>query len=294
MKCVNPVMLFDKPGYPLGLRVACGKCLACRIAKRREWAARMIHELSCHDDAVFVTLTYNDEHNDNSVHLRDFQLFIKRLRKSLGERKIRYFACGEYGEQTQRPHYHAILFGLSLRDSDKKLIMDAWPYCDWDNQHIRKKSFGVAEPDSIRYVAQYIDKKFTGDLANEEYEQKGRDPVFKVSSLGIGRKWLEKNKKQLQENKYFTLRGVKYSLPRYYLNHLNISDEEIKAHAEELERLDVEKRTGIADMSRDEAYFRLAPADVVKLEQSINQSLVQHDRNLKARTSLKRREPNSE
>lgn len=286
-------MLFDKPGYPLGLRVACGKCLACRIAKRREWAARMIHELSCHDDAVFITLTYNDEHNDNSVHLRDFQLFLKRLRKSLGERKIRYFACGEYGEQTQRPHYHAIIFGLSLRDSDKKLIMDAWPYCDWNNPHIRKNSFGVAEPDSIRYVAQYIDKKFTGDLADEEYEQKGRDPVFKVSSLGIGRQWLEKNKKQLQENKCFTLRGVKYSLPRYYLNNLDISKEEVKAHAKELERLDVEQRTGIADMTRDEAYFRLAPADVVKLEQSINQSLAQNDRNLKAKISIKRREPRS-
>ena len=103
MKCSNQVMLFGKPGYPLGLRVACGKCLACRIAKRREWAARMIHELACHDDAIFITLTYNDEHNDNSVHLRDFQLFLKRLRKSLGERRIRYFACGEYGETVRTP-----------------------------------------------------------------------------------------------------------------------------------------------------------------------------------------------
>ena len=48
-------------------------------------------------------------------------------------------------------------------------------------------SFGTAEPDSIGYVAQYIDKKFTGDLAKQEYDDKGRQPVFKVCSLGIGK-----------------------------------------------------------------------------------------------------------
>lgn len=287
-------MLFDRPGYPLGLRVPCGKCLACRIAKRREWSARLLHELSTHEDAVFITLTYSDNYNDDSLHKRHFQLFIKRLRKALGDRRIRYYACGEYGEQTQRPHYHAIVFGLSLRDSDKQLIMDAWPYCDWTNRWIRKNSFGVAEPDSIRYVAQYIDKKFTGDLAVEEYDNKGREPVFKVSSLGIGRKWLEQNKEQLEKNMCFTIKGIKYSLSRYYLNKLDIPEEKIKAHAEELEKKEVEKHTGIADMSRDEAYFRLSPANVMTLENRINQSLIQHDRNLKAKTSRNNREPNSE
>ena len=287
-------MLFGKPGYPLGLRVPCGKCMACRIAKRREWAARMLHELSSWDDAVFVTLTYNDDHNDDSLHKRDLQLFIKRLRKSLGDRRIRYFACGEYGEQTERPHYHMILFGLSLRDEDKQLIMDAWPYCSWDNPAIRKNSFGIAEPDSIRYVAQYIDKKFTGDLADEEYTAKGREPVFKIQSLGIGRKWLEDNQNQLRDNMCFTLRGVRYSLPRYYLNKLDISPDAYKDAILESERSDVERHTGIAGLTRDEAYFILPPADVVKLETEIKNSLTQHDRNLRAKAAQKRREPGKE
>ena len=60
--------------------------------------------------------------------------------------------------KTERPHYHLIIYGLGLNIEDRTLIMDAWPYCDWSNSHIRNKSFGLVEPDSVRYVAQYIDK----------------------------------------------------------------------------------------------------------------------------------------
>ena len=88
-------------------------------------------ELQYHDSAYFVTLTYDDFHipkayypdpETGEVHTsytlckRDFQLWMKRLRKKFSDDKIRFFACGEYGGQTKRPHYHAIVFGLHLND----------------------------------------------------------------------------------------------------------------------------------------------------------------------------------
>jgi hypothetical protein len=121
---VSPVKIED--GSPQGLYVPCGKCIACRIARTREWTVRIMHEMSCHDNAVFATLTYDDDHlpPDRSISKDELQRFIKRLRKELGDRKIRYFACGEYGETTNRPHYHAIIFGLGLTEDTLSIVIN--------------------------------------------------------------------------------------------------------------------------------------------------------------------------
>ena len=107
--------LFDTTGKFIVL--PCGQCYACRIAKSREWAARCVLEAKMHDDNCFITLTYDDNHvpSDMSLVKMDFTNFIKRLRKNTGE-KIRYYACGEYGELYQRPHFHACLFGYKPKD----------------------------------------------------------------------------------------------------------------------------------------------------------------------------------
>ena len=119
MYCIQPITIqVPIKGFKAfqDLAVPCGKCIGCRIAKRKEWSLRMLHELTYHPQSSFITLTYDDYHlpSDNSLKKRHLQLFIKRLRKNLGERRIKYFACGEYGGQTMRPHYHAILFGSGL------------------------------------------------------------------------------------------------------------------------------------------------------------------------------------
>lgn len=82
--------------------------------KRKSWIVRLSYELKDHLFASFVTLTYDDSHvpMDNSVSKRDLQLFFKRLRKN-SELQFRYYAVGEYGSNTNRPHYHAIIFGLN-------------------------------------------------------------------------------------------------------------------------------------------------------------------------------------
>ena len=102
--------------------IPCRKCAGCRLDYSRDWANRMLLEYQTTKKAVFVTLTYNDSNLPLSsfgcatLFKRDVQLWLKRLRKYFSGTQIRYFLSGEYGPKTHRPHYHAILFGLSLDD----------------------------------------------------------------------------------------------------------------------------------------------------------------------------------
>lgn len=104
--------------------VPCGKCDGCRIDYSRTWAHRMILELKDNPTAMFVTLTYRDANltilpsGEKTLVKRDVQLFFKRLRKAYPTKRIRFYLAGEYGPQTQRPHYHAIIYGLGLDDFD--------------------------------------------------------------------------------------------------------------------------------------------------------------------------------
>ena len=165
-----------------GTPFPCGQCLPCRINRRRIWTHRLMLEHLCSPDAVFLTLTYRDEDLPDDAYLckRDLQRFIKSVRNHFrgSKRKFRYYACGEYGERTHRPHYHAILFGVYEHEAEK--ISHLWPYggvfC------------GSVTPESIQYVAGYVCKKIT----------KKEDPKckqeFSIMSLkpGIGYPALDK------------------------------------------------------------------------------------------------------
>ena len=139
----------------------------------------MILESFCHPHSAFVTLTYDDEHlpSDGMLAKRDVQLYLKRLRKSLEPRKFRYYLCGEYGPQTHRPHYHAILFGLHP-EIDAFAINKAW-----------QKGFCVIGQDcsdaSIQYVAGYVTKKITkrDDGIAPEFALMSRKPAIGVPFL---------------------------------------------------------------------------------------------------------------
>lgn len=291
MQCTNPVRIQVKnkfgrvsSDYPDGLDVPCGKCLGCRIKIRKEWALRMLHELSNHNDSVFVTLTYRDEYlpDNQSLDKRALQLFFKRLRKDLAieNRSIKYFACGEYGDESKRPHYHMIIFGMGLNDWDKLLIMQNWPFCDWSVKDIADKSFGLAEPDSINYVSAYIDKKFSGDLADSEYKDKGREPVFKLSSQGIGLRFALDNKSQIESQGYITRNGVKNSVPRYYIKKLDIE-------VSPPDNFDaVEKVTGLYN-KYDDVYKTANKADVCNLVSGIKKARTQSNKNMVAHANLK-------
>lgn len=132
MRCIAPFTI-KVPVKPRGSRtvhVPCGKCPACLTRKRNDLVIRMQQEIKHHAYTTFLTLTYEDDNlyylNDEHPSLCPAHLtsFWKSLRK-LVPRPLRYFAIGEYGPQTYRPHYHAIVFGL--QPSDYQHVKHAWP-----------------------------------------------------------------------------------------------------------------------------------------------------------------------
>lgn len=160
MECSFP-MFFN------GFKCPCGRCMACRINKKRLWTHRMILESYCHASSLFVTLTYNDENlpPDLSVHPKHVQLFLKRLRKAISPTKIRYFAVGEYGDKSWRPHYHLAIFGIGLEH--EKTIQDCWKF--------GFTMCGDLNPKSAGYIAGYVTKKMT---ANDDERLLRDDGVY--------------------------------------------------------------------------------------------------------------------
>lgn len=140
------------------LLLPCGGCLGCRFSRAREWALRCSLELSQHDAAAFVTLTYDTEHVPVTLSVRHLQLFFKRLRRSVGDTPLRFFASGEYGDKFGRPHYHALVFGLP--ESSAGVVSDVWPR---GAVHV-----GSVTPESVSYVAGYVSKKVGYREVSEE------------------------------------------------------------------------------------------------------------------------------
>lgn len=141
----------------------CGKCDECLADKGRNWAARCMLEAGQYKDNCFITLTYDNQHLLNKTNFkRDFQLFMKRIRKDNPD--IRYFACFELGAHTLRPHFHAIMFNYFPKDA--RLVsraryggavydsssLDRY----WKNGHT---DVGLVSFKSAGYVARYCMKQ---------------------------------------------------------------------------------------------------------------------------------------
>ena len=201
MLCKNP---FIKEAIAHG----CGQCLPCRINKRRLWTTRLLLEAECHQESSFVTLTYapekeadlvNFETGLSSLNPDDPTKFIKRLRKELAPHKIRYFLAGEYGNKTERPHYHIALFGYppciysKPRIGTKRVSQETHGDNYWEInqckckpcQTIQKKwkyGFtlnGTLSKDSANYVCGYVTKKMTNKNNEEVLEYlNGRYPEY--------------------------------------------------------------------------------------------------------------------
>ena len=123
-QCANGDVVFAELGrfdITRQLDLPCGQCVGCRLERSRQWAMRCLHEAKMHDRNCFVTLTYNNDNvpADRSLNYRDFQLFMKRLRFHFRGVPIRFYMCGEYGEDFGRPHFHACLFGLDFPDKTR-------------------------------------------------------------------------------------------------------------------------------------------------------------------------------
>lgn len=219
MQCTNPLNL------PKAGTAPCGKCLACRISRAKEWSIRLMHESHDHEKSIFLTLTYHDDQLPNNLQIskRELQLFIKRLREHHPE-KIKYYACGEYGDTTNRPHYHLIVFGLGLEDHKTRRsgsgsgshILGGPALKAWEKGYVYG---GTVTADSCRYVAEYIQKKLYGPLGND------RQQPFSLMSKGIGLQWLLRNKEQLTRELALTFKGKQYQIPKYYIQKLELQED---------------------------------------------------------------------
>lgn len=186
------------------VELPCGKCVNCRLDYSRQWANRCMLEMQYHAESYFVTLTYDNVHVPKTfygdpesgealeaytLNKRDFQLFMKRLRFSTGQ-KLRYFASGEYGSSTYRPHYHVIIFGLHLDDLQvysKSSLGFTYFHSDFlDSVWSNGKS--VVAPvtwETCAYTARYVLKKAYG-IGSEFYDLHNLEPEFALMSRRPG------------------------------------------------------------------------------------------------------------
>lgn len=234
---------------------------------------RVMHEKAAWRDSCFVTLTYDEASlpKDNSLDKTEFTKFWKRLRKSLGERKLRYYGCGEYGETFGRPHYHAIIFGVSV--AERGMVERAWG-------HGRVHS-GTVTKESARYTADYVGKALKEQRGAKAYAVMtgkaygGRTPPFAVMSQGLGRQYADENAHVMQAYG-LTVDGRRVRTPSYYWT--RFARKEVKVQ-EDLTV--VEGKPGERPMTEDELALWIKQGDEVTLEQ--------RDRNLRARLGLRRK-----
>lgn len=185
------------------LQVPCGTCVGCRTDQSRMWGLRMYHEASQHQQNSFLTVTYADAPPCLSLH--DLQCFIKRLRHHV---PFRYFACGEYGEKSGRPHYHLAVFGQDFLGGstpiDDQLYTHSLLQDTWGKGFV---SVGQLTLQSCMYVAGYVSKKL-GDT--KSFSTMSRHP-------GIGHDWLNRYSDDIRRTGVVVVEGREYPVPLRYM-----------------------------------------------------------------------------
>lgn len=233
---------FSSGGDVSPLQLACGQCIGCRIDRSRQWAARCLHESTLHSENSFLTLTYNDDNlpADRSVRVNELQKFMKALRRKIKPKPVRFFSCGEYGEQHQRPHYHIALFGHDFDDkelfftkSGNKLYLSKTLEKIWGKGFC---SIGELNYQSAAYIARYVIKKINGDKADEHYEYIDestgeviqRKPEFINMSRkpGIGQGWFETYSDDVFPSDFLVINGKEHKVPKYYDKQFEMLDPE--------------------------------------------------------------------
>lgn len=238
-------------GFPdLPVEVPCGQCIGCRLERSRQWAVRCMHEAQMHRENCFLTLTYAED--PLTLKKRDFQLFMKRLRKFCGQERIRYLHCGEYGEQLGRPHYHALLFGVDFPDKrpryqGSELFVSATLDRLWG---LGMCTIGAVTFESAAYVSRYALKKVTGPGAGAHYamvdpetgEVTERLPEYITMSRrpGIGATWWQRFGAEVEKTDSVVSRGVECKPPRYY-DKLRAEDELRRAKVKRIEAANTKK-----------------------------------------------------
>lgn len=248
----------------------CSRCLGCREQQQQTLAIRLIHESRYYRDKTFLTLTYDEANEPKGLQKRELQLFWKRLRKSIatnskGAEPLKYLACGEYGDRTKRPHYHAAVLGLEIQDGkrwDSENDRSAWLEEIWGKGIVTNSEL---TPERIRYTAGYVLKK-AGYRKQTYCDEDGveLEGPFRVMSQVLGKQWVQEYASDLR-NGYLLHEGARYSIPRYYLDKVKTENEKVKTQIETSKLKDHLKRE---KPERD----RLKAAEVIR-EKTIRERL---------------------
>lgn len=260
MACSYPITIRDKKRgtdiNPRFILVPCGKCINCIQRKRADWSFRLLQELKEATRATFLTLTYNEENLPKNYRLqkRVLQNYFKRVRHSAP--KLKYYAVGEYGTKSKRPHYHAIVYNC-----DNGVLVDNWRGTGTHSQE--PIGFSKCDPvneATIHYVTGYVIEK-----AGTMDEKTGKmidtwsvDDIkpFAIMSKGLGKKYLKYNTKFHKSN--FTTEttkegGQKQILPRYLRDQIFTQEEKNKLVNE------LQKKFQKIDYSTGEIIQNLSP-----------------------------------
>lgn len=274
--------------YPGAIAIPCGHCIGCRLDYSRSWADRMMLELDHSKKAVFVTLTYDNDNvpfttDENgefgifTLYKPDLQKFFKRLRKKFSGREIRFYAAGEYGSHTQRPHYHAIIFGLSLEDFPDLQLRgkNELGQCHFQSDQLAsiwQNGFTLIADVSWKtcaYVARYVQKKVYGSMTYLQ-DQYGAEPEFSLMSRrpGLGAYYIEDHPDMFDVSQLY-VRGYDQPIriPKYHLKKLELISPELHAKI-------LEERKQYAS---DKEFQKLLNTDLVfeqQLEVEENQKLL--------------------
>lgn len=248
MSCYHPVRAWRYPvegsslhftpqGAPYEqLEVPCGVCVGCRADQSLMWSIRAYHESMIHDRNCFVTLTYSDEHlpADRKIDKKELQDFFKRLRKKLPPRSMSYIACGEYGDDTRRPHYHAVLFGVDFLHD--KITLDDKSYTSptlseiWGKGNVSISPVNMA---TICYVCGYVTKKIKD---KDTFNLMSRRPA-------IGKRFLERFKSDMLATSSVTIEGKEYPVPKRYIEWAKDEFQDIIAQRQEYAKRNSLKNT---------------------------------------------------
>lgn len=213
------------------LRLPCGKCTECISKRAIEWATRARHEIACHSENCFLTLTYDESHLPSIFVVKaEFQKFMKRLRK-LTKSPLRYMVSHEYGSKTFRPHHHAIIFGynpksqsyLKTTSKGERLFTSEEISKLWKNGF---HSIGTANEKTAYYIASYSLKGKKHTLPDPETGElvAVSDCMDCSKRPAIGYNFFTENYQQMIDTQQI--------LPRYYIKKLKDLNPQMHEHYE--------------------------------------------------------------
>lgn len=219
MSCSRPYYndkILNLNGDPIC--IPCGSCFCCRLDLQKSLCDRMFCAFHSHECSAFVTFTYDDDHLTfkegyiNATLVKDdVHKYLDKIKHYLKNVDFEYFLCGEYGDKFNRPHYHALFFGLDYQ-YHKKYFMDSWK--------LGSVKVLPCIPKSFKYVSKYVVKSTYYD--NQHYYDLGMIPPFRKMSRGLGSRVYNQYSNDIFTKGYFIFKSRKIIVNRYYFNRLTL------------------------------------------------------------------------